>query len=105
MSILIYLRITSLFFCDISICSGTFVEFRNGMMNISPIGRNCTQDERDAFDEYNKVRVIRAQCEANAFKSCCVHVCFRFSCIFLQSILLLMFINLFCVCALLLGTI
>lgn len=32
---------------------GTFVEFRTGLINISPIGRNCTQAERDAFSEYN----------------------------------------------------
>ena len=23
-------------------CSGTFVEFRKGMINVSPIGRNCS---------------------------------------------------------------
>lgn len=23
-------------------CSGTFIEFRNGMINVSPIGRNAT---------------------------------------------------------------
>ncbi|XP_053327843.1 phosphomannomutase 2 [Spea bombifrons] len=33
---------------------GTFVEFRNGMLNVSPIGRNCTQDERDEFYELDK---------------------------------------------------
>jgi phosphomannomutase len=26
---------------------GTFIEFRNGMINISPIGRNCSKEERD----------------------------------------------------------
>ena len=29
---------------------GTFIEFRNGMLNISPVGRNCSQEERDAFE-------------------------------------------------------
>jgi phosphomannomutase len=38
--------------------SGTFIEFRNGMLNISPIGRNCTQAERDDFDVYNKEHKI-----------------------------------------------
>jgi phosphomannomutase len=28
---------------DIPIKRGTFVEFRNGMLNVSPIGRNCSQ--------------------------------------------------------------
>lgn len=34
---------------------GTFVEFRNGLINVSPIGRNCSQEERIAFNEYDKV--------------------------------------------------
>ena len=39
---------------DIPIKTGTFVELRTGILNISPIGRNCTQEERDAFVVYNK---------------------------------------------------
>lgn len=39
---------------DIPIKRGTFIEFRNSMMNISPIGRNCSQQERDDFEVYNK---------------------------------------------------
>ena len=27
---------------DVQRCRGTFVEFRNGMINVSPIGRNAT---------------------------------------------------------------
>ena len=38
---------------------GTFVEFRNGMLNVSPIGRNCSQEERDAFEEYDKGAGVR----------------------------------------------
>lgn len=34
---------------------GTFIEFRNGMLNISPIGRNCTVEERIEFSEIDKV--------------------------------------------------
>eukprot|EP01133_Synstelium_polycarpum_P000368 gene368-428_t len=45
---------------DIPIKRGTFVEFRNGMINVSPIGRNCTQEERVAFLEYDKVHNIRS---------------------------------------------
>lgn len=29
---------------------GTFIEFRAGMLNVSPIGRNCSQEERDEFE-------------------------------------------------------
>lgn len=38
---------------------GTFVEFRDGMINVSPIGRNCTQAERDEFAAYDKVHGVR----------------------------------------------
>lgn len=31
---------------------GTFVEFRNGMINVSPIGRNASVDERDEYEAY-----------------------------------------------------
>eukprot|EP01084_Bolivina_argentea_P309635 535643_1 len=44
---------------DIPIKRGTFIEFRTGMMNISPIGRNCSRDERNAFEEYDNVHHIR----------------------------------------------
>jgi len=29
------------------------------MLNISPIGRNCSQSERDAFEQYDKKTNIR----------------------------------------------
>ncbi|CAI0396068.1 unnamed protein product [Linum tenue] len=38
---------------------GTFIEFRSGMLNVSPIGRNCSQEERDDFEKYDKVQNIR----------------------------------------------
>ncbi|KAH0887476.1 hypothetical protein HID58_063572 [Brassica napus] len=44
---------------DIPIKRGTFIEFRNGMINVSPIGRNCSQEERDEFERYDKVHNIR----------------------------------------------
>ncbi|KAA1468792.1 eukaryotic phosphomannomutase [Dentipellis sp. KUC8613] len=44
---------------DIPIKRGTFVEFRNGMMNVSPIGRNATIQERHEFNAYDKVHGIR----------------------------------------------
>lgn len=46
---------------DIPIKRGTFVEFRNGMLNVSPIGRNCSQKEREDFFEFDKVHGIRAK--------------------------------------------
>ncbi|XP_074279905.1 phosphomannomutase-like isoform X2 [Silene latifolia] len=46
---------------DIPIKRGTFIEFRNGMINVSPIGRNCSQEERDEFEKYDKVHKIRAK--------------------------------------------
>ncbi|MCJ1477934.1 Phosphomannomutase [Lambiella insularis] len=38
---------------------GTFVEFRNGMINISPVGRNASNAERHAFEAYDKEHHIR----------------------------------------------
>ncbi|CAI5674595.1 unnamed protein product [Oreochromis niloticus] len=38
---------------------GTFIEFRNGMINISPIGRSCTPEERIEFSEIDKREKIR----------------------------------------------
>ncbi|KAL1494186.1 hypothetical protein ABEB36_009825 [Hypothenemus hampei] len=40
---------------------GTFVEFRTGLINICPIGRSCSQEERDAFEKYDKEHKIRAK--------------------------------------------
>eukprot|EP00038_Savillea_parva_P016539 m.17116 g.17116 ORF g.17116 m.17116 type:complete len:249 (+) comp3457_c0_seq1:65-811(+) len=44
---------------DIPQKRGTFIEFRNGMLNISPIGRNCSREERDAFEEFDKGANVR----------------------------------------------
>nr|XP_040042050.1 phosphomannomutase 2 [Gasterosteus aculeatus aculeatus] len=38
---------------------GTFIEFRNGMLNISPIGRSCSQEERNEFYELDQKEKIR----------------------------------------------
>jgi phosphomannomutase len=32
---------------DLPKMRGTFLELRTGMLNVSPIGRNCTASERD----------------------------------------------------------
>jgi phosphomannomutase len=39
---------------DIPIKRGTFIEYRTGLINVSPIGRNCSQSERLQFNEWNK---------------------------------------------------
>ena len=44
---------------DIPIKRGTFIEFRNGMINVSPIGRNCSQEERDEFERFDLKTGIR----------------------------------------------
>ncbi|XP_050538308.1 uncharacterized protein LOC126903845 [Daktulosphaira vitifoliae] len=38
---------------------GNFVEFRTGMINISPVGRSCSNTERVEFEKYDKVHNIR----------------------------------------------
>ncbi|GJJ08239.1 Phosphomannomutase 1 [Clathrus columnatus] len=45
---------------DIPIKRGTFIEFRMSMVNVSPIGRNATVEERQAFEEYDKKHQLRA---------------------------------------------
>ncbi|KAF7684705.1 Phosphomannomutase [Astathelohania contejeani] len=44
---------------DIPIKRGTFIEYRNSMINISPIGRNCSKEERKDFKEYDSKYKIR----------------------------------------------
>ena len=39
---------------------GTFIEFRTGMINVSPIGRNCTHAERDEFEAFDNESGVRA---------------------------------------------
>lgn len=46
---------------DIPIKRGTFIEYRLGMLNFSPIGRNCSLEERQDFFEYDKEHKIREQ--------------------------------------------
>jgi len=44
---------------DIPVKRGTFVEFRNGMINVSPIGRNASQEERMDFLAYDNQTHVR----------------------------------------------
>ena len=51
---------------DIPIKRGTFIEFRNGMLNVSPIGRNCSQEEREEFERFDLKTGIRCGGEGGA---------------------------------------
>ena len=44
---------------DIPVKRGTFVEFRNGMINVSPIGRNASVEERNEYERYDKEHQVR----------------------------------------------
>jgi len=44
---------------DIPVMRGTFVEFRNGMINVSPIGRNASNKERNDYQAYDLANGIR----------------------------------------------
>lgn len=44
---------------DLPVRRGTFVEFRNGMINISPVGRNASTAERNTFEKYDLEHKIR----------------------------------------------
>ena len=38
---------------------GTFIDYRNGMINVSPIGRQCSYEERLAFNKYDDENLVR----------------------------------------------
>jgi phosphomannomutase len=44
---------------EIPVKRGTFVEFRNGMINVSPVGRNASTQERNDYEKYDKEHGIR----------------------------------------------
>lgn len=44
---------------DIPIKRGTFIEYRNGMINVSPIGRNASIQERNDYQKYDLEHKIR----------------------------------------------
>lgn len=46
---------------DIPVRTGTFIEFRNGMINISPVGRNALTAQRNEFEKYDEVHHIRSK--------------------------------------------
>lgn len=44
---------------DLPIKRGTFIEFRNGMINVSPVGRNASVQERHDYEKYDKEHGVR----------------------------------------------
>lgn len=46
---------------DIPIKRGTFIEYRNGMINVSPIGRNASTAERNEFERFDKEAGVRKE--------------------------------------------
>ncbi|CAL1546197.1 unnamed protein product [Lymnaea stagnalis] len=40
---------------------GTFIEFRSSMINICPVGRSCSQEERDEFVKFDEEHNVRLQ--------------------------------------------
>lgn len=38
---------------------GTFIEFRNGLINVCPVGRSCSQQHREEFNKYDEEHHIR----------------------------------------------
>lgn len=62
----ICLRYLSL--CSYPIRRGTFVEYRNGMINICPVGRSCSQSEREAFYKIDTEQKYREQLIMNIKK-------------------------------------
>lgn len=50
---------------DLPFKRGTFIEYRNGMMNVSPTGRQCSSEERQLFHDFdNKHQVRKKMIEA-----------------------------------------
>ncbi|KAF2435011.1 eukaryotic phosphomannomutase [Tothia fuscella] len=44
---------------EIPIVRGTFIEFRNGMVNVSPVGRNASTEERKEFTKFDDEHHVR----------------------------------------------
>jgi len=40
---------------------GTFIEFRSGLINVSPVGRSCSQQEREQFYEHDQKHGVREE--------------------------------------------
>lgn len=44
---------------DCPVKRGTFIEYRNSMINLSPVGRSCSTEERKKFKEYDGIYKVR----------------------------------------------
>ncbi|GME67909.1 unnamed protein product [[Candida] boidinii] len=44
---------------DLPVRRGTFIEFRNGMINVSPVGRNASTQERNDYEKFDIANNIR----------------------------------------------
>ncbi|KAI5190146.1 phosphomannomutase [Nematocida sp. AWRm77] len=44
---------------DLPVKRGNFIETRNSMVNVSPVGRSCSKEEREAFFQYDKTHKVR----------------------------------------------
>jgi len=44
---------------DLPVKRGTFIEFRQGMLNVSPIGRDCSREERNDFEKFDLANKVR----------------------------------------------
>lgn len=44
---------------DIPVKRGTFIEFRSGMINVCPIGRQCSYEERLEFNKFDSQHLVR----------------------------------------------
>jgi len=40
---------------------GNFIEFRNGLINVCPVGRSCSQAEREEFNRYDQENQVRSK--------------------------------------------
>merc|ERR1711962_1218850 len=40
---------------------GNFIEFRNGLINVCPVGRSVSQDQREAFYQLDQKEKIRTK--------------------------------------------
>ena len=40
---------------------GTFIEYRNGLINVCPVGRSCSQEERVQFNKFDQVSTYFTQ--------------------------------------------
>ena len=58
---LINICLNALSKCDSTCKRGNFIELRTGMLNISPIGRSCNQEEREQFYKEDSNHKYREQ--------------------------------------------